>query len=113
MRILARAFLGNMNSMVLILKHDSLQKSSLGAKLRFAEPSLDKIFGDSSLASDFFKMQWEFITPMFFPTLLPRVFVTETILPFLGQESKGEGSFGKGSIYNIHPWNQGFPHAVQ
>ena len=105
--------IGHGEAIQVIFKHDSLQKSSLDAKLPFAEPSLDKIFDDSSLASDFFERQWEFITPMFFRTLLPREFVHETILPFLGQESKGEGSFGKVAKYDIHPENHGFPHAGQ
>ena len=73
-----------------ILKHDSVQGSSLDAKLPFAELSSDKRFGGSFLTSDSFIRQWEFVRLIFFRALIPQVFVTNTIMPFLGQESKGE-----------------------
>ncbi len=104
---------GQGEAIEVMFKHDSLQKSSLDAKLPFTEDSLENIFSDGSLASDFFERQWEFITPVFFRTLLPRVFENEMILPILDQTSKGEGSFGKVSKYEIHPENHRFPHASQ
>ena len=48
---------------------------------------------------------------MFFRLLLPRVFVIDTVLPFLGRGSKSEGRFGKVSQYDIHPEDHGLPHA--
>ena len=105
--------IGHGDAIDVMFKHDSLQKSSLDAKLPFSEPSLQIILGDDTLAADFFEKQWEFITPVFFHTILPREFQDETILPFLAQESKGEGNFGKISRYDIHPENHRFSHAAQ
>ena len=63
-----RAVLGGMNTVVLYAayeklylgssihpKQDSLQKSSLDAKLPFTDPQLDKIFGDSSPVYELFR----------------------------------------------------------
>ena len=48
---------GHGEAIVVMFKHDTLQKSSLDAKLPLVEPLLETIFGDASLASDFFEKQ--------------------------------------------------------
>ena len=89
-------------------KHDELD-----AKLPLAERRLEEILGDAILASEFFEKQWEFITPVFSRTLLPRVFESETILPFLAQEFNGRGNFGDVFRYDIHLENQRFARGQQ
>lgn len=93
-----------------MFKHDSLQNSSLDDELPFEEPWLKKILGDTSPAFEFYERQWEFITPIFSLTLLPRTFADGTILPFLpGQQPIGQGSFGLVSRVDIHPENHRLP----
>ena len=105
--------IGHGEAIEAMFKHDSLQNSSLDAKLPFSEHALQILLGNDHLAGDFFERQWELITPVFSHTLLPREFEEETILPFLGQDSKGSGSFGEVWEYHIHPENHKFSHAGQ
>ena len=105
--------IGHGEAIEVMFKHDSLQQLSVDAKLPFSERSLQILLGNDSLAGDFFERQWELITPVFSHTLLPREFEGETILPFLGQEPKGDGSFGEVWEYDIHPENHRFSHAGQ
>ena len=95
-----------------MFKHDSFQTSSLDGKLPLELARLTTILGDSSVAFDFFERQWEFITPVFSRTLLPRTFPGQTILPIMGQEVRGEGSFGVVSKLDIHPDNERFALAT-
>ena len=89
-------------------KHDGLD-----AKLPLTEGRLEEILGDAILASDFYEKQWEFITPIFSRTLLPRLFESETILPFLAQDFNGKGHFGDVFRYDIHLENQRFARGQQ
>ena len=101
-------FIERGHAITLMFKHDSLQTSNLDDKLLLEVLRLMTILGDSSIAFDFFERQWEFITPVFSRTLLPRTLPSETILPIMSQEVRGEDSFGVVSKLDIHPDNEKF-----
>lgn len=93
-------------------KHDSLQRSCPDDKLPMTRAQLSEMYSDDSstlLADEFFEKQWEFTTPIFCPTLLPRNLETQMILPFISKTPSGEGSFGTIWRIRVHADNYQLP----
>ena len=88
------ALLGQENLIVDMLSLDGLVKNSeIDNKLPFDMRMLRNVLA-SSVASQFFELQWEFIAPFFREDRSHRILHVDTIMPFVGRKQLADGGFG-------------------
>ncbi|KAK6502434.1 hypothetical protein TWF506_003014 [Arthrobotrys conoides] len=77
------------------IKSDNLLDTTIDSRIPYSESHLQRLIPDENDYHEFYKKQWEFVAPVFKPSLQFRELPVKTILPFLSYEVLGEGSFGK------------------
>lgn len=86
-------------------RHDSL-RSHPDDRLPYTSEALQQIFEKdeaSSVVRNFLEKQWEFFIPIILQHSIDRILDKRTILPFLHEESAGEGAMGVVSKVKLHP----------
>ncbi|KAK4210546.1 kinase-like domain-containing protein [Rhypophila decipiens] len=86
-------------------RHDSL-RSHPDDRLPYTSEALQQIFEKdeaSSVVRNFLEKQWEFFIPIMHQHSIDRILDKRTILPFLHEESVGEGAMGVVSKVKLHP----------
>jgi hypothetical protein len=87
-------------------RHDSMQKSSPDERLPYSLETLLQIFekdATSLMIQDFLERQWEVAIPIMHQNMICRELDTRAILPFLCEESAGQGSMGTAWKIELHP----------
>ncbi len=87
--------LNEQSSIISFIERDQFQASKLDSKLPLTLQTLEEQLPSSSIASEFYDLQWEFTYPGFSHTVLHRSLDPNTVLPFIGDPKQlGEGGFG-------------------
>jgi len=74
------------------IAHDQYQEAVLDHKLPLSEATLQSII--PRFAKKFYELQWEYLVPTLYRSIVHRLLDRETILPFAENNHIGEGGFG-------------------
>lgn len=89
------------------MKHDQFQHSPLDFKLPFSMETLGGIIPE--IAEEFYRMQWDFVAPVFSRGVVHRELHERTKLPFAQDILIGDGGFGVVYEIELHPDHQILP----
>jgi hypothetical protein len=89
------------------MKHDQFQHAPLDFKLPFSMETLSGIVPE--IAEEFYRIQWEFVAPVFSRGVVHRELHERTRLPFVQNVLIGDGGFGDVYEVELHPDHQIFP----
>jgi hypothetical protein len=97
--------LNNQERLILnFIQHDNYQHSD--HKLPFKKETLESIFSDPAMATDFYEKQWEFCAPLLVRGVQHRALDIFTCLPFVEDIKIGEGGFGEVFRITLHEGHQ-------